>query len=108
MTPSKHTSGDWQCSPEDATGGAFVIHNGFYQLAIVSIHAGDEENRASEAEANARLIRTAPELLAALKALVSDCELGASEVGDADTAWLDTARAAIAKAELTNIHTSKH
>lgn len=105
MTPAKHTSGDWQCSPEDATGGAFVIHNGFYQLAIVSIHADDGEDRACEAEANAQLIRTAPELLAELKALVADCEQGAAEAGDSDTAWLDTARAAIVKAE--NIQT-KH
>jgi hypothetical protein len=58
--------------------------------------------------ANANLIRTAPELLAELKALVADCEQGASEAGDEDTRWLDAARAAIAKAELTNINTSKH
>lgn len=108
MTHTKHTSGDWQCSPEDATGGAFVIHNGFYQLAIVSIHDDSEEDRALEAEANARLIRTAPELLAALKVLVADCELGAIEAGDGDAAWLDTARAAITKAELTQIQQSKH
>ena len=58
--------------------------------------------------ANANLIRTAPELLAELKGLVADCEQGAAEAGDSDTAWLDTARAAIAKAELTNIQSSKH
>ncbi len=57
---------------------------------------------------NANLIRTAPELLAELKALVADCEQGASEAGDPDTAWLDAARAAIAKAELLNINTCKH
>ena len=106
MKPSKHTSGDWQCSPEDATGGAFVIHNGFYQLALVSIHADDEHDRIVEAEANASLIRSAPELLAELKALVADCEQGAHEAGDKNTRWLDAARAAIAKAEL--IYTSKH
>lgn len=58
--------------------------------------------------ANANLIRTAPELLAALKALVADCEQGAAEAGDSDTAWLDPARAAITKAELTLIQSSKY
>jgi hypothetical protein len=57
---------------------------------------------------NANLIRTAPELLAALKALVADCEQGAAEAGDTDTAWLDAARAAIVKAELIDINTSTH
>jgi len=38
-------------------------------------------------------------LLSELKALVADCEQGATEAGDDDTTWLDPARAAIAKAE---------
>lgn len=57
---------------------------------------------------NANLIRTAPELLAALKDLVADCEQGSAEAGDTDTSWLDAARAAIARAELVNINTCKH
>ena len=50
--------------------------------------------------ANTHLNRSTSELLSDLKALVADCEQGATEAGDDDTTWLDAARAAIAKAEL--------
>jgi hypothetical protein len=50
--------------------------------------------------ANDYLIRTAPELLHALKKLVAECELAALEADDGETPWLDTAREAILRAEL--------
>jgi len=46
------------------------------------------------------------QLLSALKTLLADCEQGAAEAGDADTAWLNPAREAIAEAERTFKHKS--
>ena len=51
-------------------------------------------------QANGYLIRTAPELLHALKQLVAECELAALEAGDGETPWLDAAREAIHRTEL--------
>jgi hypothetical protein len=48
---------------------------------------------ASKADANARLIAAAPEMLAALRSV-----LDAARVAHLDGEWLDSARAAIAKA----------
>lgn len=50
------------------------------------------------AAANGRLIAAAPELLAALQALVGEADLGEVDLDDADRALLNYARAAIAKA----------
>ena len=47
------------------------------------------------------------QLLSALKTLVADCEQGAAEAGDDDTAWLSPARTAIAEAERTFNHKSQ-
>ena len=49
-------------------------------------------------EANARLIAAAPDLLAALEALVGEADLGEVDLDDDDRAKLEQARAAIAKA----------
>jgi hypothetical protein len=46
------------------------------------------------------------QLLSALKTLLADCEQGAAEAGDTDTAWLDPARAAITEAERSFKHKS--
>jgi hypothetical protein len=46
------------------------------------------------------------QLLSALKTLVADCEQGAAEAGDDDTAWLEPARAAISEAERNFKHKS--
>ena len=49
-------------------------------------------------EANARLIAAAPDLLAALEALVGEADLGEVDLDDDDRAKLEQARAAIARA----------
>ena len=49
-------------------------------------------------EADARLIAAAPDLLAALQALVGEADLGEVDLDEDDRALLDNARAAIAKA----------
>lgn len=59
----KHTPGPWQQA-------AFTIqHSNGGEIATVTAF-GDDDN---EAHANAALIAAAPELLAALKAVIDDC-----------------------------------
>lgn len=48
------------------------------------------------------LMAAAPELLYELKALVVAAEKEAAEAGETETPWLDSARAAISKAEGTD------
>lgn len=96
---STHTPGPWAVSIDD-TGGNFsgwpsvqaaperdvsVVHRAGFKQEFW----GDLSQR--ECLANARLIAAAPDLLAALKAVVS--------VADRKTTEFDQARAAIAKAE---------
>ena len=52
------------------------------------------------------MIHVNAQLLSALKTLLADCEQGAAEAGDTDTAWLDPAREAIAEAERNFKHKS--
>lgn len=49
-------------------------------------------------ESHARLISAAPDLLHELRKLVHDGEREAAEAGEAETPWLDDARAAIKRA----------
>lgn len=52
-----------------------------------------------DALADARLVAAAPEMLAALEALVGEADLGEVDLGEEERAKLDRARAAIAKAK---------
>lgn len=99
---AKHTAGPWKAAMWKTEGGEFGW----------SIYAGDpahlvptntfETNSAEEAEANARLIAKAPELLEALQRYVSviasggagDRDLFMAAIREAD----DAARAVIAAA----------
>lgn len=83
---TQHTDGPWTVSASDPLDGSRVVHIGTASAAVVQY-----EN----AEANARLIAAAPELLAALKAVNSEFY----PIGDALTDTAKLVRAAIAKAE---------
>ncbi len=88
-----HTPGPWHAANanEPKILHAFVISNddGFGIIATVNLHRG--KDAPSEGESNARLIAAAPDLLAALKAVVA--------IADRKTVEFDAARAAIAAAE---------
>lgn len=106
-----HTPGPWTIHDDpphtiggeyDAGGYRIDAHN-IEQLAYVwrdTKRWGDNPTPfgAKEAEANARLIRAAPDLLAALKWFVDDLTAPHSKMIDFD-ANLARARAAIARAE---------
>lgn len=65
---SKHTPGHWKAICE--RGSWWVRSDGLLSISIIG---------QKEAEANARLIATAPELLEALKAVVCDCRCSIKE-----------------------------
>jgi hypothetical protein len=83
-----HTPGPWKWSDE----GAYIVatHADLGSIVIAKIAFV-----AAESVANGHLMTAAPELLAALKAVVS--------VADRKTAEFDLARSAIAKAEGRNL-----
>lgn len=95
---TEHTPGPWAVDPDDRPGMEWnnhIVQQASPHIAICFMtHSGKRDN--SEAEANARLIASAPELLAALDLLVKD-------VADYE-AWqrpchaLDVAIAALKKA----------
>lgn len=82
--PPKHTSGPWKWSEEGARIVAPHAELGSIVIAKIAFVA-------AESVANGHLMTAAPELLAALKAVVS--------VADRKTAEFDLAHSAIAKAE---------
>jgi hypothetical protein len=94
----KHTPGPWSVSPPIGEGDFAVLSKGvnaggnFY---VATLPNGSH----AEAEANARLIAAAPELLRELKGFVSRWSFPKPPTGDDLRIYLDAARAAIAKAE---------
>lgn len=95
-----HTPGPWRALPEVLTGGIHhvggrspIVMKEGRKIACVSrsLDARIKDGPCKEAEANARLIAAAPDLLAALKLVV--------EQGNLDVWLAKQARAAIAKAE---------
>lgn len=101
---TQHTPGPWHWIGDSLTHRQFDIHAPrqspqqhictVNNLSIEKLYTRD----AGVALANARLIAAAPDLLAALQALVGEADLGEVDLDDADRALLDNARAAIAKA----------
>lgn len=91
MTPTQHTPGPW----ETCTTNSEQVYaaNG---LRVADCHCdGQEDDMSSEQEeANARLIKAAPDMLEALAFIADDIEEGVRASG----AWHRIARAAIAKA----------
>jgi hypothetical protein len=104
MNESKHTPGPWDWEALGQNG-----HNGLFNLYIVDStrrKIGTMYGKGDEREANARLIATAPDMLAALRANLAfaEHELELREPS-ADPDYIkyakeavETARAAIAKA----------
>jgi hypothetical protein len=90
---AKHSPGNWMFERYDET--RFEINSDTPKWAAIATvtqnHLGSREVGPVEAEANARLIAAAPDLLDALQAIVA--------IADRKTVEFDRARAAIAKAE---------
>ena len=87
MSESKHTPGPWRVrlsTPEE----------GYYCWWIYDADDREVTTVDGRDEANARLIASAPDLLAALKAFPGFTD--DATIGDK---WIETMRAAIAKAE---------
>lgn len=93
---SEHTPGPWTVSDKNSYDD-FNIRDGDKRVVAQAIHPWTVDNAADEVAANARLIAAAPDLLAALEAVVRDVE----RVAKNDVIWpatLKQARAAIRKA----------
>jgi hypothetical protein len=75
---AKHTPGPWTTLPEECHKPYVRIRGtrlgGRYKVAnvLTPIYEGVHERDAEETRANARLIAAAPDLLAALQALISE------------------------------------
>jgi hypothetical protein len=96
---SKHTSGTWAVSkrnPRRVTANGTIICNAVLRNQGPSQSLRYVKERA-EAEANARLIAAAPDLLVALRNLLDDTQHRDHDCGDGPCPVRD-ARAAIAKA----------
>ena len=92
MNTAQHTPGPW--TMDRGTPLVVMDRRGAYvaQCDGISATIGSTE----EMIANANLIAAAPDLLAALKAIVGECDGGTHDGG---TIGMNLARAAIAKAE---------
>ncbi len=102
---TKHTPGPWRYSGLVGNSPAAIMA-GSLQLAHVLVRPKlyDEEITPEQADANARLIATAPELLAASEVIVRACTwlalpTRATREGAAVLDAIDRLRAAIAAAE---------
>lgn len=106
MTANKHTPGPWYMDPEEVTGGFRIVPKIGDRGLAVAIQRdaapaipGSGIDRET-AEANARLIAAAPELLEALSSFPSDADYASSDDFWKATAqwWTTVATKAIAKA----------
>lgn len=93
-----HTPGPWIAS----NGGLVRVFPRGSTTPICGVHLrgpdGDADNRRAVAEANARLITAAPDLLEALGDLISDVEMQMNNPSHHMPFSLPKAKAAIAKA----------
>jgi hypothetical protein len=81
-----------------------VQQSGHQDVGICQILCVDKDGRGQYiggpvTEANARLIAAAPDMYEALKSIVEDHEFCGDDWGDRRDAWIETARATLAKAE---------
>lgn len=90
----KHTPGPWGLRNEFGMQGLVYPKDKEYPVAAVTGYY----SRAGQAEPNARLIATAPEMLEALQAVVRQIEPILEKQGFAYVGAIQSARAAIAKA----------
>lgn len=93
---TKHTPGPWTMHPRGEDGAEVRAITSVAWCGIASTHgaSGSQVIRADEAQANARLIAAAPDLLAACEAIID-----AATPWAPDTPALMMVRAAIAKAK---------
>jgi hypothetical protein len=100
---SKHTPGPWVLIQGDRTTKEMVITTeSRIEAPAVSICELDTDFIGvigEEQEANACLISAAPDLLEALEMIVAEADSYTERTGKPVYNWLDTARAAIAKAK---------
>lgn len=93
MSEPKHTQGPWCIHTETQPHGCPIVGNGRGLMLAMLSHSINYPDQRDEANANARLIAAAPELLEALKAVLAN-SLDSKGLADAHK----QARAAIAKA----------
>jgi len=98
---SAHTPGPWKCSSDYAEIIPTTGPNAHVELArVVGFCDGSSYYSAREQAANARLIATAPDLLAALELALATIErIHPSSPFDSTQGTRDIAKAAIAKAK---------
>lgn len=96
MSESKHTPGPWIASKYSSVVGCPVV-NQIGHVVCNTASAGTFESGKEEAEANAKLIASAPDMLDALKMIVNadDSYISAFDVKQT---MLSIAKEAIAKA----------
>ena len=90
-----HTPGPWRC--HKGNHGEFLVSCESFGFAPIARVKGDKRSTLKDAEANARLVSAAPELLAALYAMMNHCY--DPDRDDEIVHAFDAARDAIAKAE---------
>ena len=96
MTASNHTPGPWRVAPQSDYAGDDINIDASTRGYVAC--AGKVGISNGEAEANARLIAAAPDLLDMLAAAAARIEVAAAEGNTILSAWLPDARAAIARA----------
>ena len=99
MATAAHTPGPWRAQESKSGACVMIFGPGEWKLAEAHSYQAQYEDEGAPTkdtrEANARLIAAAPDLLAALQALLGSFE---SEAGIIGKATVDRARAAIAAA----------
>ena len=102
--PQGYTPGPWKAAPFSSVVGCPITAQPDPKqntIVVAGTRGAFGEDYRGEIEANARLIASAPELLAALEGMLAVHDMTQSPAGDRIAAWsgaVNLARAAIAKA----------
>ena len=99
MNESKHTPGPWMWNGKDMPFADIEDAHGDVIAGVNECDRDDDAQARAEERANARLIAAAPELLAALRGIMSTDDLSRNDWPSDTMAILTIARAAIAKVE---------
>lgn len=96
----KHSPGPWKVRPGKKTPAHIEPANSTVSLATVFLSDPVTRKRTAECAANLSLILAAPDMLSALRFALDRLEVCADYTVDEQDRWaVETARAAIAKAE---------